>query len=468
MCIRDRVTEGNGCQVGDNSTCPELFYCNEGTCVRKSLYPPTTLEIIGSIAVLCISGIANAGGLGGGAILTPILIILFKFKIVESIMIAYVLVFAGSFCNFLIVFHDHDPISKQPIIDYDMALIMLPLLIMGTVIGVKVNYLIPEAASLFIVLCLLLYLFLKAFKKANELYKSESEANEDSIEEPLRTEETINQHLTTENPMKAREQELIDQLHLLHAEHGPEGGKPVRNRASSIVQIIKEEHKSFSFYRNRTLFGLLLLLIVLNILKGSEKIASPIGVPYCGQAYWAIELIIVASCFICSKWTMFIIFRKYKKKEIYNIPLGDAQITQEFVGAFSRIAFFAGLIAGMCGIGGGMIISPMLLENGYGAKKATATSGYTVVFTSFMSMFIVMISGGLTIEQFLWFLGLALIGSFIVGKSLRFLVMKFNRQSITLIALTIIILLSLFIIPTYGITRALDNPAELLEFGQIC
>eukprot|EP01017_Pseudomicrothorax_dubius_P011257 TRINITY_DN14179_c0_g1_i1.p1 TRINITY_DN14179_c0_g1~~TRINITY_DN14179_c0_g1_i1.p1 ORF type:complete len:220 (-),score=48.85 TRINITY_DN14179_c0_g1_i1:35-694(-) len=163
------------CDEEEGVSCPTLYNCIEGVCVHKPLFPLSTLEIFGSILVVIISGVANAGGLGGGAILTPILIVFFKYKLIECIMIAYVLVFAGSFCNFLMVFRDRQPNGKL-VIDYDMAVIVLPLLSMGTIIGVKINKLLPEILSFAVVLSLLIYLLQKVARKAKQLFIKENEA----------------------------------------------------------------------------------------------------------------------------------------------------------------------------------------------------------------------------------------------------------------------------------------------------
>lgn len=47
--------------------------------------------------------------------------------------------------------------------------------------------------------------------------------------------------------------------------------------------------------------------------------------------------------------------------------------------------FFAGIIAGMLGIGGGMVITPYLLELGYELKEAQSTSNLLLIFSSSIS-----------------------------------------------------------------------------------
>lgn len=51
------------------------------------------------------------------------------------------------------------------------------------------------------------------------------------------------------------------------------------------------------------------------------------------------------------------------------------------------VAGAAGFIGGMLGIGGGFIISPMLMWIGYKTKQAAATTAYIVTFSSFSGFF---------------------------------------------------------------------------------
>jgi hypothetical protein len=85
----------------DSEQCPGLYYCIDGICQHKYLFPLSTREIISTILLMILSGLANAGGLGGGALLSPILLIGFDYEANKSIMIIYSIVFGGAMGNFL-------------------------------------------------------------------------------------------------------------------------------------------------------------------------------------------------------------------------------------------------------------------------------------------------------------------------------------------------------------------------------
>jgi len=69
------------------------------------------------------------------------------------------------------------------------------------------------------------------------------------------------------------------------------------------------------------------------------------------------------------------LFNKKREKEIYRKDIPFVKLS--FIGAF------AGLLSGMLGIGGGGIISPLMLMTGFNPKKITAITAFVVPFSSF-------------------------------------------------------------------------------------
>lgn len=50
-------------------------------------------------------------------------------------MISYILVFGGAFANFLVVLYNRDKTSGKSIINYDLALVCISPLLVGTILG---------------------------------------------------------------------------------------------------------------------------------------------------------------------------------------------------------------------------------------------------------------------------------------------------------------------------------------------
>ena len=77
-----------------------------------------------------------------------------------------------------------------------------------------------------------------------------------------------------------------------------------------------------------------------------------------------------------------------RKEYNYRINIGykyneqDIKWNTEMFIKFPIYGFFSGLLAGLLGIGGGLIIGPLLLEIGLHPIISTATTNFLVLFTS--------------------------------------------------------------------------------------
>ncbi|MCG6986973.1 MAG: sulfite exporter TauE/SafE family protein [Gemmatimonadetes bacterium] len=86
-------------------------------------------------------------------------------------------------------------------------------------------------------------------------------------------------------------------------------------------------------------------------------------------------LALFAVAVVAAALRMLLTSRKPEPKEL--MPLKERLI----IGA--AVGIFAGFMAGLLGIGGGFIMSPLLMWMGYETKKAVATSAFAVTFSSF-------------------------------------------------------------------------------------
>jgi uncharacterized membrane protein YfcA len=67
-------------------------------------WPPTGLEIIGIFFLIFFIIIANAGGLGGGGIFTPFMMLFFKLSIFECVPLANFFSFISALNRFVVNF----------------------------------------------------------------------------------------------------------------------------------------------------------------------------------------------------------------------------------------------------------------------------------------------------------------------------------------------------------------------------
>ena len=106
-------------------------------------------------------------------------------------------------------------------------------------------------------------------------------------------------------------------------------------------------------------------------------ICSPIGA-YVSRLLDRNILLWLFVCFLLFASSMMFFYRPKEKKQKEAESSRTKQISYGiFVGAF------AGFMAGLLGVGGGNFILPMLIYLGFNPKKASATTAFIVIFSSF-------------------------------------------------------------------------------------
>lgn len=101
----------------------------------------------------------------------------------------------------------------------------------------------------------------------------------------------------------------------------------------------------------------------------------------------------------------------------------------------------------MVGLGGGTILTPLWLTMGFPNMRTSATATFTVIFTSFSSLIINLLAGNYTFVEILFWGVLSFIASYGISKLLKYLVIKFKRESLLLVVLLAIIGLAAIILP---------------------
>jgi uncharacterized membrane protein YfcA len=70
----------------------------------------------------------------------------------------------------------------------------------------------------------------------------------------------------------------------------------------------------------------------------------------------------------------------------YEYKTNDFKITPDIAGQLVKNSIIAGTLASMVGIGGGLVIVPLLLTIEVPTLVTSATGGFTVLFSSFLSL----------------------------------------------------------------------------------
>ena len=437
-----------------NNSCPILYECIESICTHKSPYPPSAREIIGSILLIIFLGMANVGGLGGSFIASPVLMTIFNFDPIVSIRITYCTVLSGAIGNFLINSCTRRPNSRKPAIDYDAALLCIPLLVSGSSIGVIANNFLPPLVSLIALILLCLLALCKCWDKAISEYRKENFLK--SKTKILALMGIVSNTLQKETPSRGYKIDF-----------------PSEETSSNDSEDKSKKYPLFPFRRYVQFLLLLLIVVVLLLLRGSKSVKSIARVEYCGGYYWMIYVFTIVVCFIFGCIALFILKKEKKHSTTDNRPEASSSKSKEFdVGKHPIwlliVAFISGIIAGISGVGGGLILNPVFLSSGMSATVATATSGFLILFTSFISVFQTAIAGALPLVNSLYFSALSFIGALVIATILRFLMKKYKRASLLLFVLSFVTFVGAIAVSANTIYRLVTNKSAMVALGKIC
>jgi uncharacterized membrane protein YfcA len=142
-------------------------------CVHKFVLPLEFSEIVGLFMIVIGSALSNAGGIGGGGLLIPILLLLLKFYTHEAIPISKLMIFTGAVISFILGFRQKHPFRNSITIEYNMPMLLVPFLLFGTMVGVTLNKVTPPWLILISLTLVLVINTYKTFKKGRENYNKE-------------------------------------------------------------------------------------------------------------------------------------------------------------------------------------------------------------------------------------------------------------------------------------------------------
>ena len=238
-------------------------------------------------------------------------------------------------------------------------------------------------------------------------------------------------------------------------------------QTSELDKIKAEERRMFPIGQLFELVLLLVILIIVSSMKGSERFPSMIGITFCGVAYWGLNILSFCINFFFIK----VLIERYnrndaiKEKLNYKFHPTDFRISPKSTMNLSIFSIIAGTMAGMLGIGGGMVINPLLLELGLKPTVVASTSGFTILFTSSLSLAQTVLHGDISLYQVGWFGSLSLVGSYGISALINFLTRKYKRESLVLFMIAFVVFLALLIIPIYGIYKITIMGADLTFQG---
>ncbi|XP_031488902.1 sulfite exporter TauE/SafE family protein 4-like isoform X2 [Nymphaea colorata] len=331
------------------------------------------------------------------------------------------------------------PCRDVPILDYDLALLFQPMLMLGITIGVALSVVFPYWLITILIIILFIGTSSRSFCKAIQMWNQETIMKaEADLKEPLTNPET-----------QVKVDDDSEQLVVPHVKSGLE-----------IICF------------NLSLKGLLVLMVVwvsfvlIQITKNDSRDCSPL--------YWVLNLLqfpVALSVFIYEAVKLCKEGRRRRKcgntESVCEASIEWTPIQLIFC---ALCGILGGTVGGLLGSGGGFILGPLLLELGVIPQVASATATFVMMFSSSLSVVEFYFLHRFPIPYALYLTGVSIIAGFFGQYFVRKLVTILGRASIIIFILSSVIFLSALVMGIVGIDKSIVmiQNHEYMGFLSIC
>ncbi|GAB9476490.1 Membrane protein [Globisporangium polare] len=473
--------------------------CRSSVCVEDKLFPLSRMEIRGSIGAFIANVLAAGSGLGGGGLLVPLYILLMGLSSHEAIPLSKATIFGSAIASFIINVRSKHPLSRnRPLIDYETMLMMEPMTLAGTIIGVNMNAVFPEWLITVCIVWLLSKTALRTFAKGMKMWKEEGATDTQTAADIVAywkllpheskfkqfqvvalaylkwksyKRPTKDAKVAFSNPQES-ELQVISSSSTVDTEENVDtsdnedeslinAGVKKRVIVSGPVRSVDE----LTELRNRVPFADLTVLfftwvglVLFSMAKGGHGSPSVIGLACGSFSYWL--LIALSFPFFAGSTLYFgakiARFHTQLQAAGYQYLKGDVVWDRDAILKYPALCTLAGLAAGLLGIGGGMVKGPLLLEMGLHPQVASATSSSMILFTSSATTIQFIILGTLSVEHALWH---GMVGFFagIVGQlGMGYLIRKYRKAAFVILLIAAVVGVSGVIMGVLGVQRIFE------------
>lgn len=389
--------------------CGEQYRCEPSTTGRKWCVPRNLVKHWNWPAVWCTvliiftAMLSAAAGMGGGGVYVPLLLLLLGLSTQEAVPLSQAMIVGGATVNVVMLCGERHPkFPHRPKIDYDVIMMLNPGLAAGVTVGVICNVISPQWLIVVVLLATLVIALQKSVTKGISQWKKESKA------------------LADEKAMGGNSAPKHEPLQLKLTDF-----TAFKELASANKQAIK------------LIAGCWVAFFASNVFK-----AAP-----CTPTYWyqLFGLLVVCSLFTAAGSST--LRENVKSNESSEGMLAWTPTTMWMYPLLSTVAGFLG---GFLGIGGGIIMGPLLLELGMAPEASQATTAMFVFLSSSLATIQFVVLGKAMPQYALWFT-LWVILATIVGQTLvDHILRRWQRSSPIVLAIAAIIAGSLVMMTFIG------------------
>ncbi|CAN4120220.1 unnamed protein product [Withania somnifera] len=396
--------------------------------------------VLGTIIGFLGAAFGSVGGVGGGGIFVPMLSLIIGFDPKSSTAISKCMIMGAAVSTVYYNLKLRHPTIDMPIIDYDLAVLIQPMLMLGISIGVTFNVIFAD----WMVTVLLIVLFIgtstKAFLRGVETWKKETIVKKEAAAKISGTNGTGDE----------AEYKLLP--------GGPANGTEKDSKSAAEPEVPIMENVCWKE------FGLLCFVWV-------AFLALQIGKNYtstCSGWYWVVNLLQIPASVGVSLYEAISLYNGSRRIQSKGKEGTNFRVMQLIV--YCLFGILAGMVGGLLGLGGGFIMGPLFLELGVPPQVSSATATFAMMFSSSMSVVEYYLLKRFPVPYALYFIAVSTVAAFVGQHVVRRLILVLGRASLIIFILAFTIFVSAILLGGVGISNMIGKiqRAEYMGFENLC
>ncbi|XP_004309655.1 PREDICTED: uncharacterized protein LOC101295676 [Fragaria vesca subsp. vesca] len=390
----------------------------------------STPVVVAGVLCFIAASISSAGGIGGGGLFIPILTLVARLDLRTASSLSAFMVTGGSVANVMynLCIKGSTKFGGKSLIDYDIALLSEPCMLLGVSLGVICNLVFPE--WLITILFALFLAWTTSMSGRNGMAHWKIESRELEMRNGC---ETLENGVTKD-----------------------EGGDETEENIGGTEPLLGVDTQESCMLRFPWMkMGILVLVwcsfCLVYLLRGNRYAKGITAIEPCGVGYWVLSSLQIPLAIVYTAW---IVCRKENHQHQTSNQKNIEELTKveplnKLV--FPLMALLAGILGGVFGIGGGMLISPLLLQVGIAPEVTAATCCFMVFFSSSMSAFQYLLLGIEHVDTALIFAVACFVASLLGLVVLQRAIKVYGRASLIVFSVSIVMALSTVLMTTFGV-----------------
>ncbi|XP_027347002.1 sulfite exporter TauE/SafE family protein 3-like [Abrus precatorius] len=392
--------------------------------------------IVGSIIGFLGSSFGTVGGVGGGGIFVPMLTLIIGFDARSATAISKCMITGGAGATVFYNLRQRHPTLDLPVIDYDLALLFQPLLMLGISIGVAFNVIFPDWMLTALLIIVFIGLSVNAFLKGVDTWKKETLTKKEA-----RQNSQLNDTGRTDNAAHRQTEDRVNESHT--------------NTSQSMKKVSVIEN--IYWKELGLLFAVWILILAIQIGKNYTTT--------CSALYWVLNLLQVP---ITLGTTLYEAVLLYRGKRVIASK-GDQQThwgVHKLI-LYCTCGILAGIIGGLLGLGGGFILGPLFIGLGIPPQVSSATSTFAMTFSAAMAVVEYYLLKRFPIPYALYFVAVATAAALVGQHLVRKLIAILGRASLIIFILALTVFVSGVSLGGVGIANLIEKKSSM-GFENLC